>query len=84
MLHRVEPNASASARALPASMAGPSASVGGQPKAGEGPVTRAVLKIGPGSCLEVSISNHAGLVAALKQCVFSSPLHSSALFLKAL
>ncbi|EIE23396.1 P-loop containing nucleoside triphosphate hydrolase protein [Coccomyxa subellipsoidea C-169] len=64
---RVEPNASASARALPASMAGPSASVGGQPKAGEGPVTRAVLKIGPGSCLEVSISNHAGLVAALKQ-----------------
>jgi hypothetical protein len=35
-------------------------------------VTRAVLKIGPNSCLEVSISNHAGLVAALKQYVPSS------------
>lgn len=31
-------------------------------------MTRAVLKMGPCSCLEVAISNHPGLTAALKQC----------------
>lgn len=63
-----ETQAAASGRALPASMAGAAAAAPG-PKAGEGPVTRALLKIGPGSSLEVGIGNYPALTAALKQCV---------------
>ncbi len=68
----------AAGRALPASLGGApvAAASGGTNRAalGEGPVTRAVLKMGPCSCLEVAISNHPGLTAALKQCVKTSTL----------
>ena len=66
--YRAESKACASGRALPASMAASSAAAPG-PKSGEGPVARAVLKIGPVSSLEVGIGNHPALTAALKQCV---------------
>lgn len=41
----------------------------GQPGPGCGPVTKAVLRIGASSTLEVSISHHPGLLAAVKEWV---------------
>ena len=50
-------------RPLPKSLA----SLGPQQVMGQGPVTKAMFKMGQGGCLEVHISNHPPLREALQQ-----------------
>ena len=55
--------AGGSARPVPRSLAGP----GALQRPGQGPVTRAVFKMGHEGCLEVHVSNHPPLRDALQQ-----------------
>ncbi len=55
--------AAGSARPVPRSLA----NSGVQQRPGQGPVTKAVFKMGQGGCLEVHVANHPPLRDALQQ-----------------